>query len=336
MRTTCLLAISLVVTACSDKSTEPAPASGAPASTGGAASGARPAGSQRRPAQPSRPKRQAEPSIMKSYHAERCYIGLVALKFAHVAVDKSLGKDRPGPKVPDLGTPEVKSGNPAFVYQRLARVCNAAGSSDKPAHEELDKALDAAVEVGPPLGQALVDAADYYGKKEHEKDKFEKGRELHKTMKAAFEKLDAVTKQVGDALAAYKTAFPSKWEAAPAQKSQAAIDKAMAAFELLAQGKDAADVEKALADVTTATAEIEAAVKALKGDAYGAFMPKALTTFVEKAKVAATEKTPGTLALAAGAMENVLEAQNNAYKRDISGYVEPSDGPMRDPHHGMK
>lgn len=272
---------------------------------------------------------------MKAYHAERCYVGLMALGFARSAYEKSLGKDRPGPKVPDFGAPEAKGGNAAHVYQRLVRVCNAAGSADKPEQAELDKALDLAVEVGPSLGQAITDAGAYYEKKENEKDSFAKGRELHTTIKKGFEKLDEATKGVADALPVYLKAFPPKWEAAPAQRTQVVVDKAKAAFLLLAEGKDAGEVEKTLAEVTLAVDELDKALKNLKGDPYGVYVPKMGRAFAEKAKAAAQDRSTPALVAAATAFEDVLEAQNNAYKRERAGVVEVDDSGMN-PHHGMQ
>ncbi len=271
---------------------------------------------------------------MKTFHAERCHVGLLTLGFVRPGYEKSLGKDRPGPKVPDLGAPEVKTGNPGHIYLRLARICNVAGSAEKPPLEELDKALDAAVEVGPPLGQALSDAGDYYNKKENEKDDFAKGRELHTNIKKGFEKLDAVTKALGDALPAWHKAFPPKLEAAPAQKSNLVVMRAKAVFEALVAGKEGPEIEKLIAEVVAATDELEVATKDLKGDAYAAYIPKASRTFVERAKAAVADNKTPNLVSVGSAVSSLFEAENNAYKQDISGYVPPEPG-SGDPHHGM-
>lgn len=335
MRFGSLLALSLVLTACSEKPTEPAPGSGAAATTHQAPATARPSTATRPKPPPQKKRLGTEPHVMKAYHADRCYLGLVALGFARTAYEKSLGKDRPGPKIPDFGAPEAQSGNAAQIYQRLVRTCNAAGSADKPEHAQLDKALDAAVEVGPPLGQAITDASDYYLKKEQEKDAFAKGRELHTAIKKGFDKLDDVTKAVAEALPLYRKDVPINWEAAPAKATQVVADRAMATFVMLAQGKDAAEIDKAIAEITAAMGEVEKAVKTLRGDPYGAFIPKTAQDFIDKAKAANQDRSPARLVDAASELEDLLEAQNNAYKRDRAGIVEEG-GPMADPHHGMK
>lgn len=333
MRPALALALLVSVTACSEKPAEPVPSSGSPAATTKMQSSARPPTSAR-PQRQDTGRKPTEPHVMKAYQADRCYVGLLALRFARTSYEKSLGKERPGPKVPDFGAPESKNGDAAHVYQRLVRVCNAAGSADKPEQAELDKALDLAVEVGPPLGQAIADAGKYYEGKENEKDSFAKGRELHSAIKKGFERLDEATKGVADALPLYKKAFPPKWEAAPAQKTQMLVDHAVSAFVLLTEGKDAAEVEKDLAAVTSALGELEQLLKSLKGDAYGVYVPKMAQAFVEKAKAAAQDKSSPALVSAALALEDLLEAQNNAYKRDRAGIVEPEPG--MNPHHGMQ
>jgi hypothetical protein len=333
-----LVGLVLAAAACGETPAPGTNASGSPASTqGGAPGSARPSMPPPRPteAQRKEPRRLTEPSVMKAFHAERCHLGLVTAGLAKGAYEKSLGKDRPGPKVPDLGVaPDEKGANPASVYVRLVRACNVAGAADKPPHPELDKALDAAVEVGPPLGTALQEAGEYYGKKEQEKDSFEKGREVHGKLKKGFEKLDAVTKEVGDALALYNKAFPPKLEAAPAQKSRLSVERAKAAYLLLLEGKDKAAIEKAIGEVEAAVGELDAATKDLKGDAYAAYVPKAARSFIEKAKAAAGDSATPNLVAAGWALGNLLEAENNAYKRDVAGIVEPE--PAANPHHGMQ
>lgn len=325
----------LAIAGCGEKAAPTGAGSGTTAGATGAPPSARPAQAPPRPKEPPKARKPADPMVMKAFHAERCYVGLQTLGLVRAGYEKSLGKDRPGPKIPDLGAPEVKSGNPAHVYMRLARICNVAATADKPPHEELDKALDAVVEVGPPLGQALSDAGDYYAKKENEKDDFAKGRELHSNIKKGFEKLDAVTKELGEALPLWEKAFPPKLEAAPAQKSRLAVVRAKAAFEALVAGKEGADVEKIVAEVSLATDEVEAVTKTLKGDAYAVFVPKAARTFIERAKAAAAERTTPKLVATASALSSLLEAENNAYKQDLSGIV-PEEPGSNDPHHGMQ
>ncbi|NUO50370.1 MAG: DUF3829 domain-containing protein [Polyangiaceae bacterium] len=331
----CLVALLLAAGGCGDKSATGAASGTAAGGTTGAPVSARPAQAPPRPKEPPRgPRKPADPAVMKSFHAERCHVGLLTLGLARTAYEKSMGKDRPGPKIPDLGAPEVKMGNPAHLYLRLARICNVAGAADKPPHEELDKALHAAVEVGPPLAQALSDAGDYYTKKENEKDDFAKGRELHTNIKKGFEKLDVVTKGVGDALPSWHKEFPPKLEAAPAQKSHLIVMRAKAVFEAMLAGKDAAEIDKLIADVVTATDELDAATKDLKGDAYAAYVPKAARTFIERAKAAAADKKIPNLVSVGSGVGSLFEAENNAYKQDISGYV-PPDPEADNPHHGM-
>lgn len=127
------------------------------------------------------------------------------------------------------------SGNPAFgrrmadlglraPHERNARACTVAAGLKEPAMPDIDAALKEFAPFALELSRNIAAASVYYQREEYTKDKFEKGKELHKKLVADFAKLEEISAKLGDAINAYREKNPV--DASKLEESEKAVYQA--------------------------------------------------------------------------------------------------------------
>lgn len=93
-------------------------------------------------------------------------------------------------------------------HERNARACTVAAGLKEPAMPDVDAALKDFAPFALELSRNIAAASVYYQREEYTKDKFEKGKELHKKLVADFAKLDELSDKLGAAVLAYREKSP--------------------------------------------------------------------------------------------------------------------------------
>ncbi len=93
-------------------------------------------------------------------------------------------------------------------HERNARACTVAAGLKDPAMPDVDAALKDFAPFVLELSRNVAAASIYYQREEYAKDKFEKGKELHKKLVADFAKLDEHSDKLGTAIAAHRKDHP--------------------------------------------------------------------------------------------------------------------------------
>ncbi len=93
-------------------------------------------------------------------------------------------------------------------HERNARACTVASGLKEPVMADVDAALKDFAPFALELSRNIAAASVYYQREEYTKDKFEKGKELHKKLLADFGKLDELSSKLGDAINAYREKNP--------------------------------------------------------------------------------------------------------------------------------
>lgn len=94
-------------------------------------------------------------------------------------------------------------------HERNARACTVAAGLKDPAMPAVDAALAEFAPFALELSRNVAAASIYYQREEYSKDKFEKGKDLHKKLVADFAKLDEMSEKLGTALAAFRKEHPA-------------------------------------------------------------------------------------------------------------------------------
>ncbi|MDI1450840.1 DUF3829 domain-containing protein [Polyangium sp. 6x1] len=89
-------------------------------------------------------------------------------------------------------------------HERNARACTVAAGLKEPAMPDVDAALTTFAPFSLELSRNIAAASVYYQREEYAKDKFERGKELHKKLVADFGKLDENADKLGSAIAAWR------------------------------------------------------------------------------------------------------------------------------------
>ncbi len=85
-------------------------------------------------------------------------------------------------------------------HERNARACTVAAGLKEPAMADVDAALKDFAPFALELSRNIATASVYYQREEYTKDKFEKGKDLHKKLVADFGKLDELSDKLGAAI----------------------------------------------------------------------------------------------------------------------------------------
>ncbi len=94
-------------------------------------------------------------------------------------------------------------------HERNARACTVALGLKDPAMPDVDAALAEFAPYALALSRKISEASVYYQREEYKKDKFEKGKTLHKELVAEFAKLDGLSDKLGAAIDAFQKGHPA-------------------------------------------------------------------------------------------------------------------------------
>jgi len=93
-------------------------------------------------------------------------------------------------------------------HERNARACTVAAGLKEPAMADVDAVLKDFAPFALELSRNVAAASVYYQREEYTKDKFEKGKELHKKLVADFAKLDELSDKLAAAINAHREKNP--------------------------------------------------------------------------------------------------------------------------------
>ncbi|MBK9265236.1 MAG: DUF3829 domain-containing protein [Polyangiaceae bacterium] len=158
-----------------------------------------------------------------------------------VAVPVPPGSAAMGRRIADMGL--------RAPHERNARACTVAAGLKEPAMPDVDAALKDFAPFALELSRNVAAASVYYQREEYKKDKFEKGKELHKKLVADFAKLDELSEKLGAAINAHREKNPvdmSKLDEGEKAVLQAYTDARAIIGLLVAKKIDAAAYKTAL------------------------------------------------------------------------------------------
>lgn len=219
------------------------------------------------------------------------------------ATAKAAGADKAAPgtrgPMPDLRDSRARPIPFAMrmPHTRYVRSCTIAKKLKQPAVPELDQALEHFEEYVTGVHKALTEAHRYYSRKQHEKDEFKRGKELHGELTKAFETLDEELATFGaavDGWRAKQTPAPDKLDAAGETAEGLVAEARALTLLVLAKGeKDAEAYKKAMARLTKAQGELEAQHEKDDKAPHPRVLKAPLDAFVEAATTAQTEIEAG-------------------------------------------
>lgn len=179
-------------------------------------------------------------------------------------------------------------------HERHARACTVAVSLKNPAMPEVDAVLAEYAPFATDLAKNIAAAMNYYHREEYKKDKFEKGKELHKKLLEGFEKLDAHSDKLGAAVAAWHAAHPPDLSSAEeGQKAATATLEDARALMILLNGKtvDVAAAKAALEKLEKSAAEFKTYSTSHATDPWAKIMMPAFEKFIAEVKAAEPKLT---------------------------------------------
>jgi Protein of unknown function (DUF3829) len=211
-------------------------------------------------------------------------------------------------------------------HERNARACTVAVSLKDPSMPELDTVLSEYAPYAVELAKNIAAATNYYQREEYKKDKFEKGKELHKQLVAGFEKLDAMSEKLGAAVNAWhKGHLPDLASADEGQKA------ALTGFEdaralmlgLVTKGVDVAAARAALQKLEGSTEALKSFGTGHPTDPWGKIMSPALDAFVRAVKEAEPKLSdkgiaePSLFLPVVTSFVSLIEAKHRAHNRAL-------------------
>jgi hypothetical protein len=175
---------------------------------------------------------------------------------------------------------------PRLPFVRYVHSCTLAKNVPGGADPKIDEALKAYEEYVVGLNKVIMQATQYYSRKEYEKDAFAKGKELHKQLTEAFGKLDDQLAKFGTAVQDWRkgTAKLTDEIGPSGETALAAIDEArLLTFAAMVKEPDAAAIKASIDKISELADKLE---KDGEGGAQAAF-PRAvgptLRSFIDAA-----------------------------------------------------
>jgi hypothetical protein len=162
-------------------------------------------------------------------------------------------------------------------HERNARACTVAAGLKEPAMADVDAALKDFAPFALELSRNVAAASVYYQREEYTKDKFEKGKDLHKKLVADFAKLDELSDKLAAAIAAHREKNPvdtSKLEDGEKAVLQAYTDSRAILGLLVAKKVDAAAYKAAVAAIEKSVEGLKTVGSKAAADAKAANDPK--------------------------------------------------------------
>ncbi|AUX20575.1 hypothetical protein SOCEGT47_010470 [Sorangium cellulosum] len=354
VRSLCSIALVLVASGAAGCKEDPPPPQPEPASSAAANKG------KAKLRTPVSSIARVDPQSMKEYRVDVCYFGTLSLKQARDAYLASLGKDEPSEKkIPSFGiedptkpgdaakaappakpaAPGAKAG-PSRVdarrrpfnfsarapHERNARACTVAVSLKDPPMPEVDPVLAEYAPFATDLAKSIAAAANYYQREEYKKDKFEKGKELHKKLLDGFEKLDAQSEKLGAVVSAWHASHPPDLSTADEGRKAAitALEDARALM-LLLTGKsvDTAAVKAAVQKLEASAGALKAHGTSNQTDPWSKIMAPTFEAFINDMKAAEPKLTdkgissPSLFLPVITRFVSLIEGKHRAHSRSL-------------------
>ncbi|MDC0743639.1 DUF3829 domain-containing protein [Polyangium mundeleinium] len=223
-------------------------------------------------------------------------------------------------------------------HERNARACTVAADLKEPAMPDVDAALMTFAPFSLELSRNIAAASVYYQREEYTKDKFERGKELHKKLVADFAKLDENADKLGSAIAAWHKEHPV--DAAKLDEGErlvlTAYDRARGlVLSVLAKKIDTAAFKEGVAALAKDIEAIKTFGTNNPNDPWARITVPPLSAFqkaAEEAQAKISDKgiePDGFLPLVNG-FTSVIEAKHRALSRALTAkgeVVEPKAGP---------
>jgi hypothetical protein len=252
------------------------------------------------------------------------------------------GSARPAPSVALPGP----SGNPLMArrmadmglrapHERNARACTVAAGLKEPEMADVDAALKDFAPFALELSRNISAASVYYQREEFIKDKFEKGKELHKKLVADFAKLDELSSKLAVAINAFREKNPvdvTKLEAGEKAVFQAYNDARGIVGLLVAKKVDAAAYKAGLATLETSVAAVKEISTKDTNDTWAKITVPALEALLKGMRDAEPKLTDkglpsDTFLQIINTFTAVIEAKHRALSRSLI-----AKGQTLDPH----
>jgi Protein of unknown function (DUF3829) len=223
-------------------------------------------------------------------------------------------------------------------HERNARACTVAAGLKEPAMPDVDAALNAFAPFALEMSRNIATASVYYQREEFTKDKFEKGKELHKKLLADFAKLDELSDKLGAAIAAYREKNPldvSKLEESEKSVVQAYTEARGIVNLLIAKKVDPAAYKAAVANYEKSVGTVKDIGTKNTNDTWAKISTPALEAFLKGTKDAESKVTDkglpsDTFLQLINSFTALIEAKHRALSRSLIAKgqtIEPQVGP---------
>lgn len=179
-------------------------------------------------------------------------------------------------------------------HERNARACTVAAGLKEPAMADVDAALKDFAPFALELSRNIAAASMYYQREEFTKDKFEKGKELHKKLVADFAKLDELSDKLGTAINAHREKNPV--DATKLEESEKAVVQAYSEARgivalLVAKKVDPAAYKTAVANYEKAVGSVKELGAKNTNDTWAKISTPAFEAFLKGSRDAESKLT---------------------------------------------
>jgi tetratricopeptide (TPR) repeat protein len=247
-----------------------------------------------------------------------------------VAIPATSGSAALGRRMADMGL--------RAPHERNARACTVAAGLKEPAMPDVDAALKDFAPFALELSRNIAAASVYYQREEFAKDKFEKGKELHKKLVADFAKLDELSDKLAVAINAHREKNPvdtSKLDEGEKAVVQAYGDARGIIGLLLAKKIDTAAYKAAIANIEKSVEAVKAISTKNTNDTWTKITTPSLEAFLKGARDAESKITDKGIPSDAflqlvNTFTAVIEGKHRALSRSLIAKgqtIDPRGGP---------
>lgn len=223
-------------------------------------------------------------------------------------------------------------------HERNARACVVAAGLKEPAMADVDAALKDFAPFALELSRNIAAASVYYQREEFSKDKFEKGKDLHKKLVADFAKLDEMSDKLGAAINAHREKNPvdiSKLEEGEKAVAQAYSDARGILGLLVAKKIDTAAYKTAIENIEKSVGAVKEIGTKNGNDVWAKITTPALEAFLKGVRDAEPKLTDkglpsDTFLQIVNTFTAVIESKHRALSRSLIAKgqtIEPRVGP---------
>lgn len=210
-------------------------------------------------------------------------------------------------------------------HERNARACTVAAGLKEPVMADIDAALKDFAPFALELSRNIAAASVYYQREEYTKDKFEKGKELHKKLLADFGKLDELSSKLGEAINAYREKTPvdaSKLDDSEKGVLQAYTDARTIMGLLVTKKIDAAAYKKSLESLDKSVSAVKELGTKNANDTWSKITMPSFEAFLKGARDAEAKLSdkglpPDVFLQLVNTFTAVIEAKHRALSRAL-------------------